>query len=50
MREREGMGGGANGEGEADSQMNREPDAGLDPRIPGSPPELSHPGAPFFYF
>ena len=45
------MGGGA--EGDADAQLSREPDAGLDPRTPGSHPglkagakPLSHPGIP----
>jgi len=45
-------GGGAEG-GEGDSPPSSEPDAGLDPRTPGSGPEpkavaqrLSHPGAP----
>ena len=40
-------------EGEAGSSLSREPEAGLDPRTPGSGPEpkadaqaLSHPGAP----
>ena len=44
-------GGGAEGEGEANTWMSREPDVGLDPRTPGSHPELkadaqplSHPG------
>ena len=41
-------------EGEADSPLSREPDAGLDPRTPGSCPEpkadaqsQSHPGILF---
>ena len=48
MHEQEG---GTEGAGDADSPLNREPSAGLDPRTPGSRPEpkvdaqpLSHPG------
>ena len=33
------MGREAKGEGEAGSPLSREPDVGLDPRIPGSGPE-----------
>jgi len=32
--------GGREGEGEADSPLSREPNMGLDPRTPGSSPEL----------
>ena len=39
VREREHMGGVAEGEGEADSQLSREPDLGLHPRTLGSRPE-----------
>jgi len=35
-RERAQAGGAAEGEGEADSPLSREPDMGLDPRTPGS--------------
>jgi len=35
MRERESMRGGGS-EGEADSSLSKEPDAGLDPGTPGS--------------
>jgi len=36
---RERAGGGAEGQGQADSTLSREPDAGLDPRTLGSRPE-----------
>ena len=35
-KRRHESGGGAEGEGEAGSPLSREPDAGLDPRTPGS--------------
>ena len=40
MSERAQAGGGAEGEGKADSPLSREPDVGLDPRTRGSRPEL----------
>ena len=58
-REQE-QGGGAEGEGEADSLMSRDPDMGLDPgpwdrdlSCRQTCSQLSHPGAPkfpFFFF
>ena len=49
--------GGAEAEGEVGSPLSREPDVVLDPRTPGSWPELkadtqplSHPGAPNNFF
>jgi len=45
------MGGGALGEGEANSQLSKEPNAGLDPRILGPRPEPPRcPVCAYFFF